>query len=259
MKRIATIALSVAGLIGTAVSVFSMSPGATRPIVISAFLLCLIIGLVGHLALLINLRSAFSILLTSKKLGIFKLHPDDKSLSVLSQKLSSAKTIDIMAVTAQRLIRGHKKQFVAALSNNAARIRVLLAEPNSELLQDVEEAEGPLRKGQLKPESQQVERLLSEYLADAIEHAGPKKPAGSISLGYYTTHLRSSLILCDEDWGSLTLSLPPKRATDSMSIEMITTETKESVLHDSINHFDRTWEIAEKRGRVRTVEPEKRI
>jgi len=76
-----------------------------------------------------------------------------------------------------------------------------------------------------------------------------------VEIGYYTTQLRSSLILCDDDWGWLTLNLPPKRAVQSASLEL--SQANNGLLRDCIDHFERCWEIVEQCGQSFQVLPKK--
>jgi hypothetical protein len=197
----------------------------------------------------ISLASAWSILCSCKSLGIQKIIEKGKSAQHPSEHIAKARTIKIIAVSAQTLIKQHKQEIVDALCSQNAEVSVLLAQPNSVFVRDVEESESDSRVGQISPEIEQTKNLLLEYLKDAASKA--KKKTGMVQIGHYGTHLRCSLVLCDDKWGLLTLNLPPKRAVETVSFEL--TSTPEGLLIDCLNHFNRTWEWAKKMNQVQEL------
>jgi hypothetical protein len=229
-------------------------PAGTLRVLMSTLLIVIsLVGLLGILSVSIDLRGAWSLLRSCKDSGIRRIHCSGRGTSELSEHVASAREIRIMAVSGQALIKLHKpEKIVSALSKNAT-LQVLLASPHSEFLRDVEDSEGPSRSGQISPEIDQVWRLLAEYLTEATSKAGLGRQVGEVHIGYHSTLLRSSLILCDRDWGWLTLNLPPIRAVQSTSFELI--EKPGSLLANCQKHFDRSYEIAKSRNSVRSVAP----
>ena len=69
-----------------------------------------------------------------------------------------------------------------------------------------------------------------------------------IYIGHFNTDLRSSILICDNTFGWLTLNLPPARAIQTLSFELI--EGKDSLLTTANEHFDRIWDICTLRGTV---------
>jgi hypothetical protein len=239
-----------ASILGAFNSIRSLQHSPSRTAQLVFFLLLFVTASIIWLSQEVNLFSACSILRTCKRLGIKKIHQTGKSTSHLSEHIAEAGTIKIMAISAQTLIKQHKQEIIKALCDRNAAVCVLLAQPNSDFVGDVEESESSARNGQISPEIEQAKKLLSEYLNEAAKKAGRK--VGTFKVGHYGTHLRCSLVLCDDKWGWLTLNLPPKRAIETASFEL--TPTAEGLLTDCKNHFDTTWKIAEKKKNVQTVE-----
>lgn len=93
----------------------------------------------------------------------------------------------------------------------------------------------------------EVQGYLNEYAKEA-QVGKREEEVGKLRVGFYSTQLRSTLVICNDDWGWLTFSLPPERAVQSVSLELFNTE--EGLLSRSIKHFDRCWEIVEKNGKT---------
>jgi hypothetical protein len=188
--------------------------------------------------------------------GILKIVPDSKGDSrTMSHYLEMSKEIRIMVTSGTRFLDGYRRAISKAVANNA-RIRVLLPQPDSDFVKDVGESEregegGEIRRNEIAQEIREADARFSEYMAEA-KIIQPISAIGSISVGYYTTHLRSTMILCDNTWGWLTITLPPLRASETLSMELQQTE-RECLLNDCIRHFDRTWDVVEMRKHVKRI------
>ena len=253
MERRLSLISFLLGILGTLITIFEIPSGPLRILSLTLFLLLTCGGLLCLLFQEVDLLSALSNLKQLKRLGIHRIYTTGGG-NIGIQQMASARSIRIMAVSANALIKNRKNEIVNALRGQRALIRVLLAEPGSQFVSDVEETESPYRVGQIGPEIRNVERLLSEYVEEAASGRRIEE-VGKVEIGYYTTHLRSPLILCDESWGWLTLNLPPKRAVQSVSLEL--SQANHGLLEDCIRHFDRCWEIAEQRGRVLKIIPKR--
>ena len=144
-----------------------------------------------------------------------------------------------------------KDEIIHALRENSAGIRVLLATANSDFVCDVEEQESTERIGHISPEIRKVESMLREYLTDAKSTATEHAVIGQVLLGHYRTHLRNSIVLCDNSWGWLTLNLPPKRAVQSPSFELGYAEN--SLFTTCSQHFERIWDLMNSKGNVKQI------
>ncbi|MEW6350840.1 MAG: DUF4062 domain-containing protein [Thermodesulfobacteriota bacterium] len=203
-----------------------------------------------------NLQKEFeAILYPSRALGIAKIVPDGKADSrTMSSSLEASTEIRIIVISGTRFLDGYRRSIVKAISSGAE-VRLLIPKPESEFVKDVGLSErdgedGERRAEEIAQEIREAEPRFVEYLREA-RRGQPRSilNLGTISIGYYTTLFRSTMILCDKKWGWLTIMVPPLRASESLSFELIRTGD-ECFLHDCIRHFDRTWEIVDSRNDV---------
>ena len=246
MKRIVSAVTIAIGVLGTIATVYTMPDGFAHNAFVMALSMLALIGLFSLLSQEVDLLSAWSVLRQSKRLGIRRINDTGHGNSNCSQ-MANAKNIRIMAVSGNAVIKSRKSEIISALRNQKAFIRILLAQPNSQFVSDVESAESLHRMGQISPEISGVEKLLHEYVAEAASGKGAEE-IGKVKIGHYSTQLRTSLILCDESWGWLTLNLAPKRAMQCVSLEL--SRVDNGLMVDCINHFDKCWEIVEQRNQA---------
>lgn len=246
MKRFAPIALAIVGVFGSLASIYALPSGMLST---SVLLLSIALTLASVIAILsseLDIVSAWGILTACKALGIRRIFYAQSTLA-MNARVSQASQIRIMAVSAEGLVKHLRNNIISALTSKRSFIRVILAEPGSQFVSDIEESESRYRLGQITPEIDKVEKLLSECFEEALSGRS-REEVGTIWMGHYTTHLRSSLVLCDQSWGWLTLNLPPRRAVQSASLEL--GPSSDGLLTHSVEHFDRTWDIVQGRGRA---------
>ncbi|RGD57220.1 DUF4062 domain-containing protein [Kitasatospora xanthocidica] len=183
------------------------------------------------------------------QIGVARISVDGQAGNALSENLGKASSIGIMSTSGKRLIEIQTPYLTKALAAGS-RIRVLVPTPDGQFLVDVDESESLW--DQRSPIAAEV-REVEARLRSIVREAGARSTAaGSIEIGFFTTHLRSTMILCDRTWGWVTLTLPPARAPETPSLEL--RGTRDFGLIDACwKHFDRTWAIVEERGEVRTI------
>ena len=159
----------------------------------------------------------------------------------MSERIAAARNIRIMAVSAQTVIKGNRDAIVSALRDKAASIQVLLARPNSKFVKDVERVESPTRSGHISNEILQTKALLEEYLIKAKESADSSVNIGTVEVRHYSSHLRASILVCDDQWCWYTPNLPPKRSIETFSLELAPAAS--GLINDCISHFDRVWDL----------------
>jgi hypothetical protein len=149
------------------------------------------------------------------------------------------------------------QRLLTEVLSRGATVQVLLPEPTGPFLSDVEEFEAVhVSRGlALETEVELVRTRLLEALSEAATTCvRTGATLGRVEIGYFTTHLRSTMIICDDTWGWLTVTLPPFRATETMSMELEPNEPR-SLLRTCIAHFVRTWSIIDSRGAVQALSP----
>jgi hypothetical protein len=251
-QRVASGLILLLSAIGSFASVYSIQEPMIRYPMLSACLLITFTALYLFLASYMDLWNAFRNLTTIRSLGIRRVYSNGTSANELVRSnVKKAKSIRIVSVSGDALIKMLKDDLIYALRTNSASVRVLLATPNSQFVRDVEESENINRIGHISPEIVKAEALLREYLVEAKSSSQEHSVIGKVALGHYTTHLRSSLVLCDNAWGWLTLSLPPIRAVQSPSFELSYADG--GLFTSCSTHFERVWGILMSRDSVREI------
>ncbi|MGB8507724.1 MAG: DUF4062 domain-containing protein [Pyrinomonadaceae bacterium] len=199
-----------------------------------------------------------AILYPCRRQGIARVVPDGKvDSNVMTSNLEVSKEIRIMVTSGTRFLDAYRRAISKAIAGGA-NLRLLLPKPESDFIKDVGESEregkeGKTRQEELVQEIKEVRPRVLDYFTEAKRSKNPSHSRmGTISIGYYTTHLRSTIILCDDSWGWLTITLPPFKASETLSLELHQTGS-ECFLSDCIRHFDRTWEIIESRNDVQRL------
>ncbi|MDH6706552.1 hypothetical protein P3T27_003279 [Kitasatospora sp. MAA19] len=183
------------------------------------------------------------------QIGVVRISVDGQAGNALSENLGKASSIGIMSTSGKRLIEIQTPYLTKALAAGA-RIRVLVPLPDGQFLADVDESESLW--DQRSPITAEVREVEARLRAIVREAGARSTAAGSVEIGFFTTHLRSTMILCDRAWGWVTLTLPPARAPETPSLEL--RGTPDFGLIDACwKHFDRTWAIVGERGEVRTI------
>ncbi|WP_327063685.1 DUF4062 domain-containing protein [Kitasatospora purpeofusca] len=187
------------------------------------------------------------------QVGVARISVDGQAGNALSDNLGKASSIGIMSTSGKRLIEIQAPYLTKALAAGA-RLRVLVPVPDGQFLADVDESESLWdERSPIAAEVREVEARLRAIAREArARSTASGSTAGSAEIGFFTTHLRSTMILCDRTWGWITLTLPPARAPETPSLEL--RGTQEFGLIDACwKHFERTWAIVEGRGEVRTI------
>ena len=157
----------------------------------------------------------------------------EKNYPKMVEKLKNAAEIRIFHTTGHGFFHSRSNQSAIknAIINNRAEVQVLIGQKKSPFLSSVEKIEkaaGERGSKSIHEEINDVEKTLNE-----IE----KK----ISLRYVETEFRSSIVLIKgtegNEWGWVTLTLPPFKAINSISFEI----EKGNMYNDCIEHFKAVW------------------
>jgi hypothetical protein len=190
------------------------------------------------------------------KLGISFISLDGIAPKETMQKnLSEAKEIRFISTSGVRFFEINKPQLVNAVANGC-KIKVLVPHPESEFVKDVEKSEAKYsdRIG-IADEISIVINRLTDIVGEANSRQIDENKIGSAFVGFFTTHLRSAITICENQekkWGWFTVILPPLRAAETVSFEL-ENSGNEPLIDSCIKHFERTWEIAEERNQVKEI------
>jgi hypothetical protein len=184
-----------------------------------------------NISLLINLRIA-------SKWGLERIHMQGRANKIIKKKLDHIKTLRIIVVSGDNLIKSLKDELLFLLTVKRATIQLLLATPNSEFVKDVENIESDFRQNKISGEINTVISYVKEYLSEASRK---EEIIGSFKIRHYNTQIRSSVIIINDEWAWLTLYLPPQRALQAMSFEFVK-KNEDSIVKQCLTYFDSIWE-----------------
>lgn len=186
----------------------------------------------------------------SKVVGISRISPDGIAGEIMSESIAGGKDIAVISTSGARVFEIQKSYFIEAVAAGA-RLRVLVPELSGPFIDDVDEAEN--RNAEIDSINREIEVVRSRVgdIADEARTRSqfPLDEQGRVSIGFFSTHLRSTIVLCDDTWGWLTITLPPAYAAETPSLELIDQGSR-SLIHASRRHFERIWTLAEERGSV---------
>jgi len=237
-KVIAGVFFTLFGISGVFATVISMpeslSSFQTAFMIIGIVLLAL--AAFFFISYYIDISSALSILLVSKKLGIKTIKENGLSGEELKKRLKKAKNIKMISTSGLIFFRTCEEEIISALENNA-RISLILSRSDSAFNEETEIIESR-PKGEIKDELKQVSTILSRFTLEANKRT-KNQTTGIINIKYFNTHLRLPMILINDEYLWLTITLPPQRSAQSHSLEII---KKDSSLISSCNkHFEELW------------------
>ncbi len=192
----------------------------------------------------------------ARTVGIARISPDGQAGPIMSERIAQAREIAIMSTSATRVIEIQKPYLVEALSKGCS-VRLLVPELESAFLSDVEQSESEdAHREPISDEILKVERRLREAIGEAyrVSTRDGASSIGTARIGYFSTHLRATMILCDDDWGWFTITLPPARAPETPSFEL-NNRGRHTLLEACWRHFNRTWMIVQERQKISRINP----
>ena len=239
-KIIAGSLITLLGILGVFATFISMPKELVylKPIIIIIGFFLLILASFFFISYHINLLNAWSILRMVKKLGIMNIYENGLGNEEQKTRIIKAKNIKIISTTGLIFFRTCEEEIISALVNNA-RLSLILSSRDSLFNSEIESFE-QRTKGEINDELRQVSAILNRITNEAKKRTNDQT-TGIITIKYFNTQLRMPMILIDDEYLWLTLTLPPKRSTQSHSFEIL---KKESSLTLSCNkHFDEMWAL----------------
>ena len=160
------------GVVGAIASVAGLHKGILQTLLVVVCTTVVLTALALYVSDLVALKTCWRVSRQCKRNGILAIpHPLDLNNRQLSDRIKAARTVRIMAVSAESLIRGQKMALVKAIADRGAHVRVLIADPRSSFVQDVEDAEPGDRRGAISAEIVQARGLLSGFVTEAAKQA----------------------------------------------------------------------------------------
>jgi hypothetical protein len=238
-KLIAATLLSIVGIVGVFATLISMPQeyATLKTILIIFCSLIILLALLFYASYYIDFSNMLSILKSVKKIGIKSINENGIGSQEMKVRLINAKTIKIISTSGLVFFRTCEEEIITALKNNA-RVSIILSSQNTQFTKETEEIEGR-SLGEIDNELKQVDNILKRFLSEANKSTN-NQTTGVINIKHFNTHLRLPMIIIDDKYLWVTLTLPPKRSTQSHSIE-IAKSSGSNLLSDCIKHFDELW------------------
>jgi len=171
-----------------------------------------------------------------------------KNPSMMPEKLINANKIRIFQTTGNKFFNTNWECIEGAIKKNEAKVSVLIADENSDFLKDVQslEVSEEGNTGRISNEEIQTEIKVVRDIIDKInERLSTKFVGREVKVRYYKTEFRLSMVLVEstsgENWGWITLTLPPAKARNSISFEITTSKEDDNIFNHCIRHFDEIW------------------
>ena len=235
------------------IAIVALPEGRNKSIVVVFLLGAFVILGLYTLTRSVQLKGLLAWMQVRRNLGICGIYRrGDERNEELFNRISSSHNLKIMALSTGPLIYHSKAAIITALVERNCNVKVLIAQEESDFVKEVESLEGPDRKEQISTEIEHTKTRLKEIVRLANEQSQRSTQSiGRIWIGRYNTALRGSLIICDNSWGWYTPNLPPKRAIESVSLEI--EQVAKGLLEDCINHFDAVWKMCSNNGQIEEI------
>jgi hypothetical protein len=198
--------------------------------------LSLLISFFFFLLSRIRFSSLINLSTKSKELGILKIHSTGISNEYLTHKIRNSRIIKIFFTTGIAFFGTRIDDLIKAFENNS-NILILLTNPNSDFTKEIELVECR-KEGEIAHEIEQVKTTLNKCLNEAKKNTN-NLCNGKFTIKHFNSQLRFPMVICDDEYAWITLTLPPARSVQSISFEAINTEN--GFLSSCIRHFDEIW------------------
>ena len=212
------------------------------------FIALLLIGIISAICIYLKEKINQPLLLKCNRTGILDIQHDGKcSNEKMSDKIRNAEKIDIFFYAGSGFFNAFQNELVDALEKNRAEIHIIIGTTNSLFLNDLDKIEFKYHRGSTRSISTEID-IIKSYIEEWREKRAVGK--GTIELKHFSTELRMSMILIKlkngEEWGWITLAMPPIKAIDTISFEIENNSEGVNLYKQSKKHFDSVWNILPK-------------
>lgn len=204
------------------------------------------------------------------QVGIRQISPNGSGfVNSLKERLVGAKDLYLLFTTGRGFIVNNQNLLADHISRGG-NIKIITGLPGSDFLSDVSFAESKRYGNRLDIHREfdlVVDTLFHIYqkAKSQLREYDTEEALGTIQIAGCETLFRSSIVICDygeREWGWLTITLPPEKAADmiSMELEYPCSNYKnddDNLLKACKNHVQAIWELAEIRHQVMTLTSER--
>lgn len=161
--------------------------------------------------------------------------------------LRKAHSIKIMFVSAETFMTAHYGDLKECISKGGS-VKLLIADKGNDFANDINAIEGrPLDD----PVSIEISNSVKKLKRAVREAKQDGATSFSVEYGYFSTHLRVSLVIIDDRYCHTILNYPPKRTSESLGFLFQRRERNfRGPAADLIAHFDSVFKLLKDIGKV---------
>jgi hypothetical protein len=188
-----------------------------------------------------------NILKACEQLGIIAIHPNGHlDPPEFKPGIKRLRFFGVMGV----MFAERCEDYLLDALQHGAQVRVLLAHHDSIFLKEILEMSNPRydkekRDGYLDGTYENLKGFVSETKKFFKTNKTEGFHIGSLEIAWYSAEFQCAMFAENEDWGRITLSLPPKNLGHTTSLEL--TGVRRGLLEEAVAYFDCVWERARKR------------
>lgn len=171
--------------------------------------------------------------------------------------LEEARTLRVMFVSSTTFINYFETDLVDFIKNGGE-FTLLVSEPNGVFEKDIAEIEGREEDRTITNEINDTKLRLRDIYNQAKKQANGYSTIKKVNFGYFSTHLRVSIMIIDESYVYYILNLPPFRTKETPGFllnvkEGIGVGKDKNLGKMIIYHYDSVVDIAKKHGRLELI------
>lgn len=208
---------------------------------------------------------------SSTSIGIISVHGNGNiDKRKFQEHLLKSTELKLYFTTGVGFVRAFHDLLVDFVANGG-KIKLLCMKSKSDSLKGVELIESIKNthsfssgiRSDIHNEYTQIKNEFKRIINDAKQQ-NRSSQLGEISIGFCETLFRSTITICEHNddnrdynelWGWFTITLPPKPARTSASLELSCKYTTDKIptdnlLYDSLDHFNYSWKIAKKKKHI---------
>lgn len=183
----------------------------------------------------------------------------------LKSWLDNAKELKLCYTTGRAFVLTNSDLLVEFIANGGV-VKLLCCKPESKSMYDIQKIEEKVygNREQIHKEFFDVYNEFKNIynIARRRFENNDKKTFGKIQIGFLSTLLRSSFLICESDnehaqKGWFTITLPPAKSRETVSFEFVATEkslSENNLLNRSSTYFEYAWNYAIENNDIISIE-----
>lgn len=243
---------SIIFTIASAIVTFILVPSPYNYYLLVLSIILLIIAILNYVSKTFGIRNLAHRLYYSKKLGIQTISKKGNIDTIeFSKRVKKAKELKILSISAYGFIKNYS-DVIKELLINCSTIKVLISQEGSKIVSQIEDLSSHFQKNLISEEIRQSKSMLYDIYYEVYQ-LKKGQPIGKIEIGSYDTHYKMPMIIIDDNFAKLTITLPPKRAMNSTSFELRKLDD-DCLLTDTVKHFDTIWGYLKDHNKIKEIE-----